>query len=165
MKDLRNRFQSLVEIYGHQWTIISKTLTSEGYKTPTGLKIWSKNCARKYFNRNLRTDRKPYDPNAILPGIGAARPVTGYLNWWNRTQRPNKDEIERRPILTGTKQKIGPRVSVNLLNRVKSKMKEDGLLADVTLPHLIEFLLFRYVGSPEDMVKWEEIPTEMKEIG
>ena len=84
MGDLRSRFQSLVEIYAHQWTIIAKTLTSEGYKTPTGLKIWSKNCARKYFNRNLRTNKKPYDPATILPGIGAARPITGYLDWWEQ---------------------------------------------------------------------------------
>jgi hypothetical protein len=163
VEDLRSRFQSLVEIHGHRWTVISEILTREKYKTPTGLLKWSKNCARKYFNRILREDQSPYKSDDIFPGVGASRSVTGYLNWWNRTQKPSKNEIERRPILTGTKQKIGPRVSVDLLKQVKACMKRDGLLMEVTLSHLIEFLLFRYVGSPETLVKREEIPVETRE--
>lgn len=163
MLDLNTRLLDLIKIHGHQWTIISKTLTEEGYKTPNGSPVWSKNCARKYFNRALRTDQDPYGPNSILPGIGSVKPVKGFIDWWARTQKPTPEEIDRRPILTGKRQKIGPRVSVDLMNRARKQMREDRVLAQNNFSALIEFLLFRYIGSPEDLVQWEEVSTEKVE--
>jgi hypothetical protein len=160
MEDLKTRFLALVNLYGHQWNIISGILTKEGYKTPNGSKIWSNNCARKFYNRTLRTDKSPYDHRSILPGIGSVKPVKGYVDWWNRTRRPEGEEIDRKPILNGRRQKIGPRVNVNLLNLVKKQMKEDGILDQNNLSALVEFLLFRYAGSPESLMRPEEMQAE-----
>lgn len=79
------------------------------------------------------------------------------LEWW-KTQgsAPQLHEMERRPVFRGRTRNTGIRINCEILDRAVDKSKKEKNQTGGNLSQLVEWLMWRYLGEPLDVVEGSE---------
>jgi hypothetical protein len=75
------------------------------------------------------------------------------IEWWKSRESTALDTVERRPVFIGKTKNSGIRVNEVILDRALNKAKQERLRTGGSLSQLVEWLLWVYIGSPEDLVE------------
>lgn len=108
--------------------------------------------------------RKPTQPEQSQPKIlDHTHPLPQWLvddadtlqeiiQWWKNRESVAMEGLDRRPVFTGKTRNTGIRVSAEILDRAITKAKEERLKTGGNLSQLVEWLLWIYLGRPDDVV-------------
>ena len=75
------------------------------------------------------------------------------IEWWKAREATTLNAIERRPVFLGKTKNSGIRVNEVILDRAMNKARQERLRTGGNLSQLVEWLLWIYVGSPDDVVE------------
>ncbi len=81
------------------------------------------------------------------------------LEWW-KSQPAGitlQDVMERRPVFRGKTRNSGIRVNEEILERAVTKAKQDKTRTGGNLSQLVEWLMWKYIGEPVDLVQGSEM--------
>ncbi|MGB6068816.1 MAG: hypothetical protein WBG50_28735 [Desulfomonilaceae bacterium] len=81
------------------------------------------------------------------------------LEWW-KSQPAGitlQDVMERRPVFRGKTRNSGIRVNEEILERAVTKAKQDKTRTGGNLSQLVEWLMWKYIGEPVDLVQGSEV--------
>ena len=143
---------------GKDWSGLAEELNQRGICTVSGRPFTSNNlqhyCQRQkmHFQIDLHVlkeegqrDLSPLSPEEV----GTVRDM---ISWWE-SRRMRLDEIERRPIFKGQTRNTGININEELLNRAVQKAKKERLRTGGSLSGLVEFLLWKYLDEPQDIIE------------
>lgn len=74
------------------------------------------------------------------------------LDWWDSRQSVPTDVLERRPTFKGETRNSGIRCNVEIMKRAVEKAKEEKYRTGGNLSQLLEWLMWKYIGEPADLV-------------
>lgn len=74
------------------------------------------------------------------------------LDWWKSLPESTPATPEARPTFTGEYKNTGIRINKTILQRALAQSKQQRYQTGGNLSQLVEFLLWRYIGSPEDVL-------------
>lgn len=75
------------------------------------------------------------------------------IDWWKSRESAAMEALDRRPVFIGKTRNTGIRISEAILDRAITKAKEEKLKTGGNLSQLLEWLLWIYIGSPDDVVE------------
>jgi hypothetical protein len=75
------------------------------------------------------------------------------IQWWKARESAAMEATFRRPLFRGKTRNTGIRISEEILDRAVAKAKEEKLKTGGNLSQLLEWLLWVYIGSPDDLVE------------
>ncbi len=75
------------------------------------------------------------------------------IEWWKSREAAAMDALERRPAFVGMTRNTGIRVNAEILDRAIDKAREERLKTGGNISQLVEWLLWVYIGSPDDVVE------------
>ncbi len=108
--------------------------------------------------------RKPKHPDkSTHPRTENATPLPQWLleeadtlkeivQWWKTRESAAMEASLRRPVFTGKTRNTGIRVNTEILDRAIDKAREERLKTGGNISQLVEWLLWVYIGSPDDVV-------------
>ena len=96
-----------------------------------------------------------YQDNALQGLIDLYRSgaLQTLLEWQTRAQGISPKAPERRPLFRGKRRNTGVNLSEEILRRAQEKAKSDRARTGGSVSQLVEWLLWRYLGSPLDLVE------------
>lgn len=143
---------------GKDWSGLAEELNMRGVRTISGRPFTSNNLQHYCQRQNLpfqidlhvlkeeaRRDLSPLSPEEV----GTVRDM---ISWWE-SRRMRLDEIERRPVFKGATRNTGININEELLNRAVQKAKKERLRTGGSLSGLVEFLLWKYLDEPDDIIE------------
>ncbi len=74
------------------------------------------------------------------------------VQWWKTRESAAMEASLRRPVFTGKTRNTGIRVNTEILDRAIDKAREERLKTGGNISQLVEWLLWVYIGSPDDVV-------------
>lgn len=166
-KDLISRLQDLVSEHGHDWKAIARVLNEE--KLPT-LKEgqWNATNARVFYTRATENKAQPTLGKAAPHTQGLPKPPQEFpkwlddsalrdlrdlLRWWRERKGEPAASPQQRPIFKGKRRNTGVHVNETILLRAMDRAKIDKVRTGGSLSLLVEWLLWRYLGEPEDVLE------------
>ncbi len=75
------------------------------------------------------------------------------IQWWKARESAAVEATLRRPVFRGKTRNTGIRISEEILDRAVAKAKEEKMRTGGNLSQLLEWLLWIYIGSPDDLVQ------------
>jgi hypothetical protein len=75
------------------------------------------------------------------------------IEWWKSRESAAMEASVRRPVFIGKTRNTGIRVSEAILDRAVAKAKQEKLKTGGNLSQLVEWLMWIYLGSPDDVVE------------
>lgn len=75
------------------------------------------------------------------------------IQWWKNRESAAMEAAVRRPVFVGKTRNTGIRASEVILDRAVAKAKQEKLKTGGNLSQLVEWLMWIYLGSPEDVVE------------
>jgi len=75
------------------------------------------------------------------------------IEWWKSREAAAMEASVRRPVFLGKTRNTGIRVSEAILDRAVAKAKQERLKTGGNLSQLVEWLMWIYLGSPDDVVE------------
>ena len=75
------------------------------------------------------------------------------IEWWKSRESVSMDAAGRRPLFVGKTKNTGIRVNETILERAIEKSKRERAKTGGNLSQLMEWLLWIYIGSPDDVVE------------
>ena len=78
------------------------------------------------------------------------------LDWWKSRPEATVSTPEPRPVFTGESKNTGIRINKTILERATAQAREQRWQTGGSLSQLVELLLWRYIGSPEDVLDQSE---------
>jgi len=143
---------------GKDWSGLAEELNQRGIRTVNGRPFTPNNLQHYCQRQNLpfqidldvlkgkaQRDLSPLSPEEV----GTVRDM---IQWWE-SRRMRLDEIERRPVFKGTTRNTGININEELLNRAVQKAKKERLRTGGSLSGLVEFLLWKYLDEPQDIIE------------
>lgn len=102
-----------------------------------------------------RKSRKSLDEAAPLPEwlLDETETLKEIIEWWKSREATALNAIERRPVFIGKTKNSGIRVNEVILDRAMNKARQERLRTGGNLSQLVEWLLWIYIGSPDDIVE------------
>ncbi len=82
------------------------------------------------------------------------------IDWWKTRESAAMEAMERRPVFIGKTRNTGIRISERILDRAITKAKEEKLKTGGNLSQLVEWLMWIYLGSPDDVVERPKRPEQ-----
>jgi hypothetical protein len=159
------KLMALVKEQGHDWTKIAAVLNDRKILTATGRK-WNPDSARSFYRTHVSPKRpldakKPPEKESMtsppeLPkwmDTEAQRDLEDMLEWWRKKKSSPLREIQARPVFRGKRINSGFHINETILRKAQEKVKTDKLRSGGSLSLLVELLLWRYIGSPEDVLE------------
>ncbi len=145
---------------GKDWMGLSEELNQRGVRTVSG-RPFTPNNLQHYCQRQ----KVPFQIDlSILKGSYEKKPedsplspeenteLREMLSWW-KSKGIGLDAIERRPIFKGQTRNTGIKINEELLERAVIKAKKERLRTGGSLSGLIEWLLWKYLDEPADLVE------------
>jgi len=80
------------------------------------------------------------------------------IEWWKSREAATMEALERRPVFIGKTRNTGIRISEVILDRAVVKAKQERLKTGGNLSQLVEWLMWIYLGSPDDLVEHPPSP-------
>ena len=80
------------------------------------------------------------------------------IEWWKSREAASMDAAGRRPLFVGETKNTGVRVNKVILERAIGKSKSERAKTGGNLSQLMEWLLWIYIGSPDDVVEHPRPP-------
>jgi len=157
---LIERFKALVAEHGNDWKTIAGILNQEGNATLRG-KDWDANNARA-FHRRLTSGRegshqqKEKSVSRTLPewlDEAASEDLQDMIQWWRERKGGLPSPRQQKPVFKGKRRNTGVHVNETILLRAMEKAKKDKVRTGGSLSLLVEWLLWRYLGEPEDVLE------------
>jgi hypothetical protein len=143
---------------GKDWSGLAEELNQRGVRTISGRPFTPNNLQHYCQRQNLpfqidldvlkgkaQRDLSPLSPEEV----GTVRDM---IQWWE-SRRMRLDEIERRPVFKGATRNTGININEELLNRAVQKAKKERLRTGGSLSGLVEFLLWKYLDEPQDIIE------------
>lgn len=98
---------------------------------------------------------KSSDKTTSLPQflLDDAATLQEMIEWWKSRESAAIDASDRRPIFTGKTRNTGIRVNVEILDRAMAKAKQEKFKTGGNLSQLLEWLMWIYIGSPDDVIE------------
>jgi hypothetical protein len=109
--------------------------------------------------------RKKNEPTKAVPewmDALAQEDLKDLLAWWRKQKSAPSRETQSRPMFKGKRRNTGVHVNEDILSRVMKKVKADKVRTGGSLSLLVELLLWRYIGSPPDLL--EDVPQESNQV-
>ena len=75
------------------------------------------------------------------------------IAWWKSREAAAMDAAERRPVFLGKTRNTGIRINEVILGRAVAKSRQERLKTGGNLSQLVEWLMWIYIGSPDDVVE------------
>jgi len=75
------------------------------------------------------------------------------IDWWKSREAASMDAAGRRPLFEGETKNTGVRINKVILERAVEKSKRERAKTGGNLSQLMEWLLWIYIGSPDDVVE------------
>jgi hypothetical protein len=75
------------------------------------------------------------------------------IDWWKSREAASMDAAGRRPLFLGETKNTGVRINKVILQRAVEKSKRERAKTGGNLSQLLEWLLWIYIGSPDDVVE------------
>lgn len=75
------------------------------------------------------------------------------IEWWKSREAASMDAAGRRPLFAGETKNTGVRINKVILERAVEKSKLERAKTGGNLSQLMEWLLWIYIGSPDDVVE------------
>ncbi|MBI5251576.1 MAG: hypothetical protein HY912_18960 [Desulfomonile tiedjei] len=75
------------------------------------------------------------------------------IEWWKSRESASMDAAGRRPLFIGETKNTGVRINKVILERAIEKSKRERAKTGGNLSQLMEWLLWIYIGSPDDVVE------------
>jgi hypothetical protein len=75
------------------------------------------------------------------------------IDWWKSREAASMDAAGRRPLFLGETKNTGVRINKVILERAIEKSKRERAKTGGNLSQLMEWLLWIYIGSPDDVVE------------
>lgn len=75
------------------------------------------------------------------------------IEWWKSREATSMDAAGRRPLFMGETKNTGVRINKVILERAIEKSKRERAKTGGNLSQLMEWLLWIYIGSPDDVVE------------
>ena len=102
------------------------------------------------------------DDTTSLPQwlVEEADTLKDMIEWWKSRESAMMEASIRRPVFLGKTRNTGIRVSEMILDRAVVKAKREKLKTGGNLSQLVEWLMWIYLGSPEDLVEQPPPPEE-----
>jgi len=75
------------------------------------------------------------------------------IDWWKSRESAAMEAVGRRPLFAGQTRNTGIRVNTVILDRALDKAKQERLKTGGNLSQLVEWLLWVYIGTPDDVVE------------
>jgi len=166
-KDLISRLQELVSQYGHDWKAIARVLNEEKVPTLKG-EAWNHTNARVFFTRATQGGPKlnlkkasgaRTRPNTVTGGFpewldkAAVDDLRDIVEWWRARKGEPSAFPQQRPVFRGERKNTGIHCNQTILKRAMEKVKTDKVRTGGSLSLLVEWLLWRYIGEPEDVLE------------
>ena len=82
------------------------------------------------------------------------------IQWWKSREVAAMEASVRRPVFIGKTRNTGIRVSEAILDRAVAKAKQERLKTGGNLSQLVEWLMWIYLGSPDDVVERPPSPEQ-----
>lgn len=162
-EELNNRILEVAQetgFDGKDWSGLAEELNRRGIRsiskrpfTPNNLQHY---CQRQKITFQIdmnilkgshegQKDRSPLTADET----GTVREI---ISWW-KSRRMGLDEIERRPLFKGNTRNTGIKINEELLQRAVEKAKKERLKTGGSLSGLVEFLLWKYLDEPDDLLE------------
>jgi hypothetical protein len=74
------------------------------------------------------------------------------IAWWKSRESAAMEASLRRPVFSGKTRNTGIRVNEVILERAVAKAKDEKLRTGGNISQLVEWLLWVYIGLPDDVV-------------
>ena len=105
--------------------------------------------------KKARRQTKPKAPTTPLPQwlLDDADALKEMIEWWKSREAASMDAAGRRPLFIGKTKNTGVRVNEVILRRATEKAKRERAKTGGNLSQLMEWLLWIYIGSPDDVVE------------
>jgi len=87
------------------------------------------------------------------------------IEWWKSREAASMDAAGRRPLFMGRTKNTGFRVNEVILQRAVEKCKRERAKTGGNLSALLEWLLWIYIGSPDDVVEDPRSPKQNSPSG
>lgn len=75
------------------------------------------------------------------------------IEWWKSREAASMDAAGRRPLFIGETKNTGVRINKVILERAIDKSRSERAKTGGNLSQLMEWLLWIYIGSPDDVVE------------
>jgi hypothetical protein len=75
------------------------------------------------------------------------------IEWWKTRESAAMDAAGRRPLFVGKTKNTGVRINETILERAVEKSRRERAKTGGNLSQLMEWLLWIYIGSPDDVVE------------
>lgn len=145
---------------GKDWTGLAEALNQRGVRTASGRSFTPTNlqhyCQRQKlpFEIDLRSLKSSYKGKKDLSPLSSEEVASlrEIIAWW-KSRKMGLGEIERRPIFKGEPRNTGIKINGELLNRALQKAKKERLRTGGSLSGLVEWLLWKYLDEPEDLIE------------
>jgi hypothetical protein len=95
------------------------------------------------------------DALAVLAELYRSGKITEVISWYEATKGEAGmiQAIERRPMFKGERRNTGIKLSKSILDAAVAKCKTEPQRVGGSFSQLVEYLLWRYIGSPAEMVE------------
>ena len=115
---------------------------------------------RRRYMKSKRSEHpdttQPNSPDSTsLPQwlVDDAETLQEMVEWWKSRESAAMEAMERRPVFIGKTRNTGIRISEVILDRAVTKAKEEKLKTGGNMSQLVEWLMWIYLGSPDDVVE------------
>ena len=92
--------------------------------------------------------------------VDEADTLRDMIEWWKSREAAAMEALVRRPVFLGKTRNTGIRVSEVILDRAVAKAKQEKLKTGGNLSQLVEWLMWIYLGSPDDVVEHPPPPEQ-----
>jgi len=99
-------------------------------------------------------------PVAVLPRwlVKDLDTLKAIIEWWKAKDGiPQLHAEESRPVFNGKTRNSGIRVNEEILRRAVNKARQDKTQTGGNLSQLVEWLMWKYIGEPPDVVKGSDL--------
>jgi len=97
--------------------------------------------------------RVPQLPRWLLDDLDNLKAL---LDWWKARPEATFTAPQPKPTFTGESKNTGIRINKTILDRATAQAREQRWQTGGSLSQLVELLLWRYIGSPEDVLEQSE---------
>jgi len=116
--------------------------------------------------KNQKTNSKASDTTALPQWLAdESDTLKDMIEWWKSRESASMDAAGRRPLFIGKTKNTGIRVNETILERAVEKSKRERAKTGGNLSQLMEWLLWIYIGSPDDVVEDPHPPKQNALIG
>lgn len=180
-EDLKETIKRLIDLHGRSASRIAEELNLQGITTPTG-KVWTRKNVSTYISRNLKSYEPRHPTGATaevstgvpgdstgVPGDSVEVPKDRTLEsledlhwkdvlqdmavWWEQNRGAVIRVASAPPAFKKPRKNSGIHCSEEILKRAMKQAKLEKDKTGGSLSRLVELLLWKYLGEPEDVLE------------